>query len=42
MKKPEGFPEAGWYDHPTEDGFEKYWNGKFWTKKTRVIGEVVP
>lgn len=42
MKKPEGFPEAGWYDHPTEVGYEKYWNGKFWTSKTRVFGEVGP
>lgn len=42
LKKPEGFPEAGWYDHPTKDGFEKYWNGKFWTTKTRVFGEITP
>lgn len=42
MRKPEGKAEAGWYDHPTENGYEKYWNGKFWTKKNRLIGEEGP
>ena len=42
MQKPEGKAEAGWYDHPTEVGYEKYWNGKFWTKKNRVFGEEGP
>ena len=42
MQKPEGKAEAGWYDHPTENGYEKYWNGKFWTKKNRLFGEEGP
>lgn len=42
MRKPEGKAEAGWYDHPTENGYEKYWNGKFWTKKNRLFGEEGP
>jgi hypothetical protein len=42
MRKPEGKAEAGWYDHPTENGYEKYWNGKFWTKKNRLLGEEGP
>ena len=42
MQKPEGKAEAGWYDHPTEVGYEKYWNGKFWTKKNRLLGEEGP
>lgn len=42
MQKPEGKAEAGWYDHPTDEGFEKYWNGKFWTKNNRLIGEAGP
>lgn len=42
MQKPEGKAEAGWYDHPTEVGYEKYWNGKFWTKKYRLLGEEGP
>lgn len=42
MQKPEGKAEAGWYDHPTENGYEKYWNGKFWTTKYRLIGEEGP
>ena len=42
MQKPEGKAEAGWYDHPTENGYEKYWNGKFWTKKYRLLGEEGP
>lgn len=42
MRKPEGKAEAGWYDHPTENGYEKYWNGKFWTKKSRLFGEEGP
>jgi hypothetical protein len=23
MQKPEGKAEAGWYDHPTDEGYEK-------------------
>ncbi len=42
MRKPEGNAEAGWYDHPTEDGYEKYWNGKFWSTKVRKFGEEGP
>ena len=42
MRKPEGKAEAGWYDHPTEDGYEKYWNGKFWSTKVRKFGEEGP
>jgi hypothetical protein len=42
MRKPEGKAEAGWYDHPTENGYEQYWNGKFWTTKYRLIGEEGP
>lgn len=42
MRKPEGKAEAGWYDDPTGDGFEKYWNGLFWTKKVRKFGEDGP
>ena len=42
MQKPEGKAEAGWYDHPSEDGYEKYWNGKFWTTKIRKFGEEGP
>ena len=42
MRKPEGKAEAGWYDHPSEDSYEQYWNGKFWTTKYRLIGEEGP
>jgi len=42
MEKPEGKAEAGWYDHPQFEGYEKYWNGKFWTKKNRLVGEEGP
>ena len=42
MRKPEDKAEAGWYDHPTDEGYEKYWNGKFWTKRNRLIGEEGP
>jgi len=42
MKKPEGKADSGWYDHPEMEGYEKYWSGKFWTKKNRLIGEEGP
>jgi len=42
MQKPEGKAEAGWYDHPTDEGYEKFWNGQFWTQKERLIGEEGP
>lgn len=42
MRKPESKAEEGWYDHPEVEGYEKYWNGKFWTKKNRLIGEEGP
>jgi hypothetical protein len=38
MKKPEGMAEPNWYDSPENPGMEQYWNGKYWTKQTRPIG----
>jgi hypothetical protein len=42
MRKPEGPAKAGWFDHPSEEGQEKYWNGKFWSTETRRIGKAGP
>jgi hypothetical protein len=41
MKKPEN-AEPGWYEDPEESVRERFWNGKYWDKSTRLIGEDVP
>jgi hypothetical protein len=38
MEKPKGAAPAGWYAAPELDGYEQYWNGKYWTKQKRVTG----
>lgn len=40
MKKTEG-AEPGWYDDPENNNKERFWNGKYWEKQTRQIGEIV-
>ncbi|TSA58563.1 MAG: DUF2510 domain-containing protein [Methylophilaceae bacterium] len=42
MKKPEGTAEPGWYDEPETPGMEQYWNGKYWSKHKRELGEIGP
>ena len=42
MKKPEGMAEPDWYDSPENPGLEQYWNGKYWSKELRVVGEIGP
>lgn len=42
MNKPDNFDGAGWFDDPEVDGQERYWNGKFWSKHTRLVGEIGP
>ena len=42
MIKPLGKAEAGWYEHPEVDGYEKYWDGKSWSKYDRLVGEEGP
>lgn len=41
MKKPEG-AGPGWYEDPEDSERERFWNGKYWDKSTRLIGEDVP
>jgi hypothetical protein len=40
MKKPQGEASAGWYDAPEENGFEQFWNGKYWTNQKRQAGSL--
>lgn len=42
MKKPEGMADPDWYDSPENPGLEQYWNGKYWSKDLRVVGEIGP
>jgi hypothetical protein len=42
MKRPEGMADPGWYDSPENPGLEQYWNGKYWSKELRVVGEIGP
>jgi len=42
VNKPDNFDGAGWFDDPEVDGQERYWNGKFWSKHTRLVGEIGP
>ncbi len=42
MKKPGNFDGAGWFDDPEIEEQERYWNGKFWSKHTRQVGETGP
>lgn len=42
MKKPSDFIGAEWFDDPEFEGQERYWNGKFWSKHTRLTGEIGP
>ncbi len=42
MKKPIDFVGAEWFDDPEVEGQERYWNGKFWSKYTRLTGEIGP
>ena len=41
VKKPEG-AEPGWYEDPEDSERERFWNGKYWDKSTRLPGEEVP
>lgn len=41
MKKPEN-AEPGWYEDPEDSERERFWNGNYWDKTTRLIGEDVP
>lgn len=40
MKRFSRKANPGWYDHPTIEGLEKYWNGKFWSKSVRKAGDI--
>lgn len=40
MKKVDG-SEPGWYDDPEDGNRERFWNGKYWEKDTRDVGEEV-
>jgi hypothetical protein len=42
MKKPDDFIGAEWFEDPEVDGQERYWNGKFWSKHIRLIGDLGP
>ena len=42
MKKPEGIAAPGWYDAPETPNMEQYWNGKYWSKHKRYVGEIGP
>lgn len=42
MKKPEGVADPGWYDAPETPNMEQYWNGKYWSKHKRYVGEIGP
>jgi hypothetical protein len=42
LKKPKDFDGADWFDDPEVEGQERYWNGKFWSKYTRLVGEIGP
>lgn len=33
---------AGWYRDDSRPKLERYWNGKRWTAKTRIQGEIPP
>lgn len=41
MKKPES-AEPGWYEDPEDAERERFWNGKYWDKSTRIVGEEIP
>lgn len=42
MKKPIDFVGAEWFDDSEVEGQERYWNGKSWSKHTRLAGEIGP
>ena len=42
MKKPEGIADPGWYDAPETPDMEQYWNGKYWSKYKREVGDIGP
>ena len=42
MKKPVDDNSPGWFEDPEVENLERYWNGKYWSKHTRIPGEINP
>ena len=37
-----GTPPAGWYDDPSQQGRQRYWDGEAWTTETRSSASDLP